>query len=78
LSANGACQRLVVRSTASFSETKASCREASVLFLLLERVLLLALVMLVNERHGIGDQHERREDDNDHIRFSAGSTSTVP
>ena len=57
---------LVVRSTPSFSETKASCRGASVLFFLLERALL-ALVMLVNERHCVGDKHECREDDNDHI-----------
>jgi hypothetical protein len=25
-------------------------------------------VMLVNERHCVGDKHECREDDNDHIR----------
>jgi hypothetical protein len=57
-----------VEDDAVLQRNEASCRGASVLFLLLERVLLLVLVMLLNERHCVGDQHERREDDNDHIR----------
>jgi hypothetical protein len=70
--------KITMRRVGSFRTSRQERSGASVLFLLLERVLLLALVMLVNERHCVRDQHERREDDNDHIRSPAVSTSTVP